>query len=387
MVAITLLRLSAIGGRDVTILTRRTTTRTIWWATIWLSSGNQLIKRGRGTYVDANSVGHGFLRPGAPGVGSFTPSSGPAGTTVTINGRASAERRAWRSTAAAANFTVDSDTQITATVPGGATTGSLSVNNAFGDRLEFQRDAVTVDSAGVPTISSFSPASGSAGWTVTLTGTNFTGTTGVSFNGTPATTMWAISDTQFNAKVPSGRDQWADHADQLFGLGGIGRELHRDAAHQFVHAGDRGGGLDGDDHRHKLHRSYCSDLFPSAASFTVNSDTQITATVPGGALNGWISVKTPNGTTWSSSNFTPTSPGPPTISSFSPASGRRADGDADGNKLHGDKSGEHQRNGSDDVLATSDTQLNVKIPSGATSDRFSHEHSRHHHQRDHLIVN
>ena len=62
----------------------------------------------------------------------------------------------------------------------------------------------TVNSAGAPTITSFSPGSGAVGWTVTLMGTNFTGTTGVSFNGTPATTFWATSDTQLNVKVPSG---------------------------------------------------------------------------------------------------------------------------------------------------------------------------------------
>src|SRR5258708_17691292 len=62
-------------------------------------------------------------------------------------------------------------------------------------------------------------------------------------------------------------------------------------------------------------------FFRVPASFTVTSDTQITATVRDGALSGWIRVKTPNGTLWSSSNFTPTSAGTPTISSFSPASG------------------------------------------------------------------
>src|SRR5260221_4675345 len=54
-------------------------------------------------------------------------------------------------------------------------------------------------------------------------------------------------------------DQRADHTDQLFGLGGIGRELHRDTAHRLVHAGERDDGHNSNDHRHKLHRSYCSD--------------------------------------------------------------------------------------------------------------------------------
>ena len=40
------------------------------------------------------------------------------------------------------------------------------------------------------------------------------------------------------------------------------------------------------------------------AAFTVNSDTQVTATVPTGALTGKISVTTPGGTASSATSFT-----------------------------------------------------------------------------------
>jgi hypothetical protein len=40
-----------------------------------------------------------------------------------------------------------------------------------------------------------------------------------------------------------------------------------------------------------------------SASFTLNSDTQITATVPKGAKNGPISVTTPGGTAKSATSF------------------------------------------------------------------------------------
>jgi hypothetical protein len=43
-----------------------------------------------------------------------------------------------------------------------------------------------------------------------------------------------------------------------------------------------------------------------ATSFTVNSGTQITATVPSGAVTGKIKVKTKGGTTTSSGTFTVT---------------------------------------------------------------------------------
>jgi hypothetical protein len=52
----------------------------------------------------------------------------------------------------------------------------------------------------------------------------------------------------------------------------------------------------------------------SDPSFTINSPTQITATVPGGATTGLVSVTNPDGTGSSASNFTVTNPSAPTLS-------------------------------------------------------------------------
>src|SRR5207247_1779000 len=120
-----------------------------------------------------------------------------------------------------ASFTVNSATSIAATVPSGATTGPISVTTSGG----------TASSAGSftvinpPTITSFTPASGPVGTSVTISGTNFTGATAVLFNSV-------------------------------------------------------------------------------SASFTVNSATAITATVPAGATSGPIGVTTPDGTASSASSFT-----------------------------------------------------------------------------------
>ncbi|MBJ7596270.1 MAG: IPT/TIG domain-containing protein [Candidatus Dormibacteraeota bacterium] len=55
-----------------------------------------------------------------------------------------------------------------------------------------------------PTISGFSPSSGPAGTSVTITGTGFTGVTGVTFNGVAATITGTSTDTQVVATAPAG---------------------------------------------------------------------------------------------------------------------------------------------------------------------------------------
>ncbi|MGB4971534.1 MAG: choice-of-anchor D domain-containing protein, partial [Cyclobacteriaceae bacterium] len=55
-----------------------------------------------------------------------------------------------------------------------------------------------------PTISSFNPTSGTTGTSITITGTNFTGTTAVSFGGTPAGSFTVDSPTSITAVVASG---------------------------------------------------------------------------------------------------------------------------------------------------------------------------------------
>ena len=55
-----------------------------------------------------------------------------------------------------------------------------------------------------PTITSFTPNSGGTGTTVTITGTNFTGTTAVRFGGTDAQSYTVDSPTQITAVVGNG---------------------------------------------------------------------------------------------------------------------------------------------------------------------------------------
>jgi hypothetical protein len=56
----------------------------------------------------------------------------------------------------------------------------------------------------LPTVTGMSPSSGPTGTTVTITGTNFQGTTAVSFGSTPAASFTVVSDTELTAVAPAG---------------------------------------------------------------------------------------------------------------------------------------------------------------------------------------
>jgi hypothetical protein len=82
----------------------------------------------------------------SPAISSFTPSSGPAGATVTINGGALTGATAVTFNGLAASFTVNSDSEVTATVPAGATSGPIAVTTPAGTGTS--QDSFTVTSGG-----------------------------------------------------------------------------------------------------------------------------------------------------------------------------------------------------------------------------------------------
>ena len=121
----------------------------------------------------------------APTISGFTPTSGPVSTSVTITGAVFSGATAVTFNGVTASFTVNSDTQITALAPPGATTGKIAVTTPGGTATS-EADFTVIPA---PTITSFSPTSGSVGTVVTITGTTLTGATTVKFNGTAAESM------------------------------------------------------------------------------------------------------------------------------------------------------------------------------------------------------
>lgn len=158
------------------------------------NSGDLTVTNGGGT---ATKSGFTLLAP--PVITSFSPVTAATGTTVTITGtNFTGASSVMFGGVAATSYTVISATSITAVV-GNGNSGNVSVTTAGG----------TASFAGfnyipAPTITSFTPVSGSTGTTITITGTNFTAGATVSFGGTPATSVIVMSPVSINAVVANG---------------------------------------------------------------------------------------------------------------------------------------------------------------------------------------
>jgi hypothetical protein len=131
-------------------------------------------------------------------IDSFSPTSATTGSTVTITGSnlTGASSVTFNGTNAA-SFSIDSDTQIRATIAAGTTSGHVLVTTLAG----------TAQGPGtlyiLPAITGFSPTHASVHSTVTLTGTSFTGATSVKVNGTSAP-FSVVSSTSITLTVPAG---------------------------------------------------------------------------------------------------------------------------------------------------------------------------------------
>jgi uncharacterized repeat protein (TIGR01451 family) len=124
-------------------------------------------------------------------VAGFSPTSGNAGSSVSISGRFFTGTAVVKFNGVNATFSVMSDTQILATAPPNVTTGPITVGTL----------TTTSNFFAPPVITSFTPASGAAGTSVTIRGNNFTGATNLAFNGIPAS-FTVNSRTNITAVVP-----------------------------------------------------------------------------------------------------------------------------------------------------------------------------------------
>lgn len=137
------------------------------------------------------------------GLGPFVSFVGPlfegkVGKTIEILGQGLTGTNKVSFHGVAATFTVVSDTYLTALVPAGATTGSVTVSTQGGKLPSNKIFRVT------PQVLSFDPPSGPVGTQVTITGVSLTQAQGVGFGDTVPAQFTVNSDTQLTATVPSG---------------------------------------------------------------------------------------------------------------------------------------------------------------------------------------
>ncbi|RYG19976.1 MAG: hypothetical protein EON96_01925, partial [Caulobacteraceae bacterium] len=174
------------------------------------AAGTVDIRVTNGAGTSATSASDQFSYVNAPTVTSISPSTGPTGggTTVTITGSgfaAAAGTGAVKFGATNATYTINSNTQITATSPANtAGTYDVTVTTLGGTSATSAADQFTYVAR--PTVTSVSPTAGptSGGTTVTISGTGFSGTTAVTFGATAATGFTVNSATQITATAPAG---------------------------------------------------------------------------------------------------------------------------------------------------------------------------------------
>lgn len=171
----------------------------------------------KGGSVSVPASAGGFSQPGSPYFQSYpnsylqwidpvvvsgvSPSTAAAGAGVTITGSGFTGGSVTGVTfnGVGASFIVVDDTHITATVPGGFTSGTLTVTSDHGN-------GSTAFTEASPTISGVSPNPDGVGQVVTVTGSGFANgsITSITFNGAAASSYTVVSDTSLTVTIPSG---------------------------------------------------------------------------------------------------------------------------------------------------------------------------------------
>ena len=255
----------------------------------------------------------------APIVTGFAPIGGKVGDPVVVTGLnfTTATNVAFNGVSAA--FGVTSDTQLTATVPAGATTGPLRVTNPSGTNTTGSNFIIG------PFITGFSPVAAQVGSQVVVDGLNFLDVTNVAFTSatggfTNASAVAIVAATQLRATVPVGATNGPLRVISPSGTNVTSSNLTvfvlAPVLTDFTPTNGLPGAtvtLNGANFLGATNVSFNG----VAASFGVTADSQITATVPATATTGPIAVTSPGGSVTSSVPFYL----PPRLTSFSPATG------------------------------------------------------------------
>jgi len=283
-----------------------------------------------------------YLSTAAPSITSLSPSSGNSagGSSVSITGSNFTSASAVTfGGVAASGFTVNSATSISATSPPlPAGSYGVTVTTPSGTSAS---STFTVSAASLPTLSSLGTSSGTTagGTNVALTGTNFTGAIGVYFGGVAASSFTVSSATSISATSPpqfagtydvtvvtyagtsalSSGDRFAYSTATVSSVSSLGTTTGSTAGGTSVTV--NGSNFTGA-------TAVMFGLVP-AASFTIVSDSQITAVSPpqaAGTLDVLVTTYSGTSVASSSDQFTYTSASTPSVTSLGTSSGSTAGG-------------------------------------------------------------
>lgn len=250
-----------------------------------------------------------------PTISSFTPTSAATGAPVVITGtNLTAATQVQFGGVNAASYTVDSPTQITATVSGGGASGSVSVTTIAGTATQAGFTFIPP-----PFITTFSPMTAAAGTDVYIYGVNFSGTTQVRFGGVNASTYFIVSPTEILAVVAVGSSSGSVSVVTPGGSASLPgfTFLPPPTITSFTPTSVAGGAVVTINGTNFTGVTQVRFGTVNAASFTVVSPTQITATLPASGVNSVVNVQvTTTGGSGLLGGFTMNYP--PTITVFSP---------------------------------------------------------------------
>jgi uncharacterized protein (TIGR03437 family) len=258
----------------------------------------------------------------APTTSSFSPSSGPVGSWVNVSGTGLLVATNVQIGGKDAQFWPQPDGSVTVLVPAGAMTGRIRIVTPTG--AVQTSSPFTVTKTVPPTIASFAPSSGVPSMQLTITGAGFTNATSVEFGGKEAA-FYTNGDSMIVVTVPAGATTGkirvatpagAVQSSSMFTVikpsvpkvtsfapmsGAVGSTIVITGS-GFIPGWVRDG-------------SESVSINGQPAIYSVDSPTQITATVPAGTPVGRIRVMTSGGAGQSSATFSLVPVGAPTITS------------------------------------------------------------------------
>ena len=286
--------------------------------------------------IAAYTIGASAVRPTVTAIGPATGSSA-GGTGVTIVGTNFTGVTAVNfGTLQAASFVVNSATSLTAVSPAGSGAVHVTVTSTTGTSSTTSADLFTYGTA--PVLTGFSPASaivGSAGFTLTVNGSNFTSDAVVKWNSSTLTTAF-VSSTQLSATVPASllaaaasatvtvTESGGISSGMAFAINAAAPAITGISPAQGTSAGGTTVTISGTNFAAVSGVRFGA---VSAASFTVNSPTSITAVAPPGSAGTVdIQIVTPSGATTPASSDQFLYLAPPAITVISPATGSSGGG-------------------------------------------------------------